>query len=61
MSANTEKAVIVLRGRGGELDRETIEISEQEGGDFVDAVIEYLRSTSTALQPGDSITLEEVV
>lgn len=52
-----EKAVIVVRGKGGELDRATLEIDSHEGGDFTGAVIEFLRSQ--VLQPGDSITLED--
>lgn len=53
----TEKAVVVLRGRGGELDRATLEIDEHEGGDFTAAVREWLMSAG--LRPGDTITLED--
>lgn len=52
-----EKAVIVLRGKGGELDRATLEIEQHEGGDFTAAVCEWLKSQ--VLHPGDTISLED--
>lgn len=56
MQVETEKAVIVIRGMGGELDRAVLEIEECSGGDFTGAVREFLRSQ--VLRPGDVITLE---
>lgn len=57
MQVDTEKAVIVIRGQGGELDRATLEIEGHDGGDFTAAVCEFLRSQ--VLRPGDTITLED--
>ncbi len=54
---DTERAVIVLRGKGSELDRAVLEIKSREGGDFSGAVVEFLQKQ--VLHPGDSITLED--
>lgn len=52
------KICIILTGRGGELDRQTIDVADDDMAEISNAISEAMETW--VLSPGDTISITEV-